>query len=143
MIANLKNYQDFAYIFVIKNVSRLLIYKENWTKSTVMRKVIPELLKTGVFSKVYVGSKPEKYECNLNPDCYDCAVVHIKIHGIDLLDYEPKDAEELFVKEIKNEKNIFQFESNWINAEENTTIIDFDIRIPNTAKKTKIEKNAA
>lgn len=137
MISNLRHYKDFAFVFVIPNVSHLLIYKDNWNKSKIMRKVLSEILRTGIVSKLYLGSKPEKYNQKYHPEHKDCAVVNIKIHGIDLLNYEPKSVEELFSKEIKNETNVLHFDSTWLNVAENISSIDVDIKIPEASKSSK------
>ena len=136
MISNLKHYKDFAFVFVIPHVSRLLIYKDNWNKSRVMRKVISEILQTGIVSKLYMGGKPNKYNHKYHPEHNDCAVVNIKIHGINLLEYDPESVEELFSKEIRNETNVLHFDSTWLDVAQNISCIDVDIKISEAAKSS-------
>jgi len=137
MLYNIKQYHDFAFMFLIPNVSHLLIYKDNWNKSGVMRKVIAQILESGVFSKMYLGDQPQKYNKQLFPEHTDCAVINIKIHGIESLDYDPITVEDLFMREINNDDNLMQYDNSWVDADQNVSCIEVDISIPEDVRKRK------
>lgn len=105
-----------------------------------MRKVISEILHTGLYSELYLGNKPEKYAKKYG-NRHDCAIVSIKIDGINHLDYTPKNATELFASEITRVNNILQYDNQVINVQDNISTIGVNIRIPAVAKSAA--KNAA
>jgi hypothetical protein len=143
MISNLKQYHDFALVFLIPNVSHLLIYKDNWDKSKVMRKVISELLATAKLSKLYLGTQLDKATAKYQAEQTDCAVVNLHIHNVNLLDYQPKTAEELFAKELQNETNAMDFNNQWIDIENNVSSIAVSINISKSKRRTKSRVKAA
>jgi hypothetical protein len=136
MLYNFKQYDSLAFIFMIPNVSHLLIYKDNWNKSKVMRQVISEMLSNGLFSKLYLGSKPEKFIPE-EPALNDCAIVSIKIDGINRIDYNPKNIAELFATEICKEANALQFDNEMVDEEHNVSSIGINVNVSIPGRKPK------
>jgi hypothetical protein len=143
MIFDSKNQDSLSLVILIPHVSRLLIYKDNWNKSLVMRKVIAAILKSGTFSKLYLGSKPENYCNHYNPDCFDCAIINLRISGLHLLDYEVATAEQLFARELENKSNMLHFDNTLLNVENNVSCIEVSIKIAESRKKSNDEIQAA
>lgn len=142
MLFNFKQYDSLALIFMIPNVSHLLIYKDNWNKSKVMRQVVSEMLTTGLFSKLYLGNKPEKFVPD-EPELNDCVIVSIKIDGVNLIDYKPKNVVELFANEICKETNVMQFDNEMVDEEHNVSALDFNIKVATPKQRTKSSTQAA
>lgn len=142
MLFNLKQYDQLALIFMIPNVSHLLIYKDNWNKAKVMRLVISEILSTGLFSKLYLGSKPERFIPD-EPDLNDCAIISIKLDGVNHIDYKPKNVEELFATEICKDSNVFLFDNEMVDEEHNVSSIDFNIKVTVPKRRGKSSSTQA
>lgn len=142
MLFNYQQYDNLTLIFAIRNVSHLLIYKDNWNKSKVMRRVISELLSKGLFSKLYLGNNPGKYAME-KPEYHDCAIVRIRINGVNVLDYKPKTPIELFAKEMRKPDNFFRFDNEMIDEEHNVSAIGISLRVSGPTKDKKSEIQAA
>jgi hypothetical protein len=140
MLLDLKKHDQLTMVFVIPNVSRLLIYRDNWNKVKVMRKVIAEMLQSKFFPKLNARNRSAK-EVEHGDGYHDCAIVRLKIHGLDRLGYEPKSTAELFANEIVKEDNTLQFDNELINDAENVTKIGFDIEI-NKPRRSRVSKKA-
>lgn len=143
MISNLKQYTNFSLVFLISNISHLLIYRDHWNDSKIMRKVISELLGTTKLSKLYLGSRPEKNITKYHSEQKDCAFVNIQIHNANLLDYQPKTAEELFAKEMRNQTNMVALNNEWIDVENNVSSINVAIIIADSVQKLESDTQAA
>lgn len=143
MIFDSKSNDSLSLVILIPHVSRLLIYKDNWNKSLVMRKVIAAILKNGTFSKLYLGSKPENYCNHYSPDSFDCAIINLRINGLHFLDYEVASAEQLFAKELGNKSNMLHFDNTLLHVENNVSCIEVTINIAESRKKSNEETQAA
>ena len=138
MLFNFKDHDHLAFRFVIPHVSLLLIYKDNWNKSLVMRRVIAEIIRNNAFQKIYVGVPDEKTDSD-TVDCKDCAFINMKMYGVNLLDEFPETVEELFARELKNVINVLHFDNTKLNIEDNISSIDISIKI--CASRIRIEKS--
>lgn len=136
-------HENLHFAFIIPHVSRLLIYKDHWNKSTVMRKVIGEVLHKGLFSKLSLGPHFIDYCNEYDPACSDCAIINIGISGMENLNYTPKTAEEFFATEIGNMTNVIQFENTRLNVEKNVSCIEIAIRIAHTSVPASEEDTQA
>ena len=129
MLLNSNNQNNLNFAFLIPHVSKLLIYKDNWNKSEVMRKVIAEVLKARLFTKLSVGSQAIDYCNEYDPSCNDCAIINISLSGINNLSYTPSSVEKLFVDEISNPSNHIQWSSTRLSIEKNVSCLDVSIDV--------------
>lgn len=128
MLFNFKDHDHLAFRFVIPHVSLLLIYKDNWNKSLIMRRVIAEIIRNNALKKIYIGLHNDITDNDFT-DCKDCAFINMKMYGINLLDDFPETVEELFVRELKNVNNVLHFDNTKLNIEDNISSIDISIKI--------------
>ncbi len=126
-------HDNLHFAFVIPHVSKLLIYKDNWNKSQVMRIVIEKVLHAGLFTKLSLGPQFIDYCNEYDADFSDCAIINIGISGMENLNYTPKTAEEFFATEIGNLTNVIQFENTRLSVEKNISCIEIAIRIAHTS----------
>lgn len=134
---------SMSLVIVIPNVSHLLIYKENWNKSVVMRKVIAEILKSNLFIKIYIGKESQHYCDEYDPKLANCAIINLRISGIHFLNYEADTAEELFAKELENVKNVLHFDNTLLSIDHKVSCIEVSIKIPESRKNANDETQAA
>ena len=126
--------------FMIPNVSHLLIFRDYYNNSSVMRKVITELLRFGYYTKLYLGSNPESYFKSNSISTQNTAVVNIKITGITLLEYKIDDYTDYFIAELQNRKNVIHFENVVLNHEKQISGINIAIKITESVKvKSEIQ----
>jgi hypothetical protein len=137
------NHDNLHFAFMIPHVSKLLIYKDNWNKSQVMRQVIEEILHTGLFIKLSLGNQYINYCNEFDPSCNDCAIINISISGMDNLNYTPKTAEDFFAKEIGDTTNVLNFNNTKLSIEKNVSCIEISIRIAHTSAPAKDDVQAA
>jgi len=140
MLLNSTDRDTLTLAFMIPNVSHLLIFRDNWNNSMIMRKVITELLKTENYTKLYLGNDPENYHaCNqISND--DCAVINIKIQGINFLEYKIDYYTDYFIAELYNRKNVLHFDSTILNASKKINCINISIKITESVKiKSEIQ----
>lgn len=139
MVINTADRDTLTLSFMIPNVSRLLIFRDHWNNSMVMRRVITELLKTGNYQKLYLGSDPKA----LNRETIDTkntAIVNIKIHGITLLEYKIEDFTDYFIAELQNRKNVLHYDNSLINPEKQISGINISIKVTESVKvKSEIQ----
>ena len=103
-----------------------------------MRRVITELLKTGHYTKIYLGSNPDSQYSAIQE--VNCAIVNIKILGIGLLEYKIDDYVDYFIAELQNRKNVLRFENTVLNPERQISNINISIKITESVKvKTEIQ----
>ena len=140
---NFEHHDNLSFVFVIPRVSLLLVYKDHWNESLVMRKVIAEILRNGSFSELYLGSQLEKYSEQFLREFEDSSIINIRISGIHFLDYQPKTVEVLFANEIKNPRNVMHFDNTRISLEKNVSCIDITIRISDSQSEAEQEIGAA
>lgn len=138
-----KNSDSLSMIILIPNVSRLLIYKDSWNKSLVMRKVIVEILHAGLYTQIYLGARPENYYSCYDPKYRDCAIINMRIHGTHLLHYEAETAQELFEKELRKYTNVLHFDNTLLHMANQVSYIDISIKITDSRKKDNQEIQAA
>lgn len=136
-------HENLHFAIMIPHISRLLIYKDNWNKSTVMRKVIEEVLHEGLFTKLSLGPQFINYCNEYDPGCLDCAIINIGISGMENLNYTPKTAEEFFATEIGNLTNVIQFENTRLSVEKNVSCIEIAIRIAHASLPSEDNIKAA
>lgn len=128
--------------FMIPNVSHLLIFRDYQNNSSVMRKVITELLRFGYYTKLYLGSNPGSYFQSNSISAQNTAVITIKITGITLLEYKIDDYTDYFIAELQNRKNVIHFENVVLNHEKQISGINISIKITESVK-VKSEVQAA
>lgn len=129
-----------TFAFQIPNVSKLLIYKDNWNKSQVMRKVIEGILQAGLFNKIYVGKHSQDFCNHYDQDRYDdCAIINIEMSGIQNIHDSPKTVEELFARELVMTNNAIQFNNTRLDMEHNVTCIDISIYVAQQALEKNIQ----
>ncbi|MBC7607891.1 MAG: hypothetical protein H7199_13185 [Burkholderiales bacterium] len=143
MFYNLRHHDNLTLVFLLPNVSRLLIYKDNWNNGLIMRKVISELLLNGSFLKLYLGNKPRACADHLKTAYNDCAIISLKINGIQSLDYQPKTEQELFAVELKKITNFLHFDSMMLSLDNNVSCIEATIKITESSKINKSDIQAA
>lgn len=129
MLLNTNNQNNLYFAFAIPHVSKLLIYKDNWNKSQIMRKVIEEVLHAGLFTKLSIGSQPVDYCNEYDPSCEDCAIINVSLSGIENLSYTPSSAEKLFADEIANRSNVLHFNNTRLSVEKNVSCIEIAVNI--------------
>lgn len=129
MLLNSNTQNNLYFAFLIPHVSKLLIYKDHWNKSQVMRKVIAEVLHAGLFTKLSIGSQAVNYCNELDPGHQDCAIINIQLSGIENLSYTPSSVEMLFASEIANISNITQFDAARLSLEKNVTCIEVSVDV--------------
>jgi hypothetical protein len=133
MLFNTTYKDDLTFAFLIPHVSKLLVYKDHWNKSHVMRKVIQEVLHARLFTKLYLGSEPIDYCIEYNPCYRDCAIITISVSGMTNLSYTPKTVTDFFADEIGNSNNMFHFNNTRLSMENNVSCIEIAIRIAHTS----------
>jgi len=139
MVINTADRDTLTLSFMIPNVSRLLIFRDHWNNSMVMRRVITELLKTRNYHKLYLGSDPEAF-ANETIITENAAIINIKILGITLLEYKIEDFTDYFIAELQNRKNVLHYENNIINPEKQISGINISIKVTETVKvKSEIQ----
>ena len=143
MVYNSMKEDCMSLVVVIPNVSRLLIYKENWNKSLVMRKVIAKVLQNGLFIKSYQGKEPQHYCDKYDPELKDCAIINLRISGLQLLDDENLASEVIFARELENKNNVLHFDNTLLSIEDNVSCIEVSIRIAESRKVANDETQAA
>lgn len=139
MVINTADRDTLTLSFMIPNVSRLLIYRDHSNNSLIMRRVITELLKSGNYQKLYLGSDPQAWvQESINTE--NAAVVNIRIHGITLLEYKIEDFTDYFIAELQNRKNVLHFENKTINPEKQISGINIAIKVTESVKiKSEIQ----
>lgn len=137
MLLNTTNNDILHFAFLIPHVSKLLIYKDHWNKSQIMRKVIREVLQAGLFKKLSLGYQSIDYCSQYDPWCQDCAIISIDLSGMENLNYTPKTAEGFFATEIANTANDVSFNNTRLSIENNVSCIEIAIRIAHTSVPEK------
>lgn len=137
MMLKTLNGNKLTFAFEIPHVSKLLIYKDNWNKSQVMRKVIEQVLHAGLFNKIYIGKNTVDFCNTYDQSRDDCAIINIEMSGIQNLTDTPKTVEELFAREINTPANAIQFNNTRLDIVHNVTCIDISIFVV----RQVIEKN--
>ena len=141
MVINTADRDTLTLSFMIPNVSRLLIFRDHWNNSLIMRRVIIELLKSGYYEKMYLGSDPIVMTKE-SITTKNAAIVNIKIQGITLLEYKIEDFTDYFIAELQNRKNVMHFENSILNPEKQISGINISIKVTESVK-VKSEFQAA
>lgn len=142
MLLNSADRDTLTFSFMIPNVSHLLIFRDHWNNSMVMRKVITELLQLGYYNKLYLGNDPDNYFASNQILTEDCVIINIKIQGITLLEYKIDYYTDYFIAELHNRKNVFHFDSVILDASKKINLINISVKITESVK-TKSEIQAA
>lgn len=129
MLIPTQNPTPLTFIFKIPNISKLLIFKDNWSNNKVMDKVIVELLRARQFEPLYLGNVNENRDLSNFYNSEDSAVIALTISDVDVAEITTSVAAELFSRELKNKKNRFLFENNLICSQKNITTIQISIRV--------------
>lgn len=125
---------NLALTLMIPDVSLLLIYKDNWNKSAVMRKVIAEILRNGFYRNLHLGHKIDSQFSNCFSDFKDCAIISLKLSAGQNLGYDEPDTARIFSKELENPKNVLHFNSEMWHEANQVSYIEIEIKITKTAE---------
>ncbi len=137
------NFQDdLFFAFLIPHVSKLLIYRDHWNEADTMRKVLPEVLREGLFTKLSVGNEAIDY-CGTDLPYEDCAIINIGLSGFSKLAHTPSCVETLFAHEIANPANVVRFSHILLNREKNVSCIECSIEIAHTSVPVNEDSKAA
>ncbi len=128
-------YQDqLTFIFSIANVSHLLIFRDHWNQSNVMRQVIASLIDNQLFQTIYLGSRHKKVDEAFFDDLNDAAVISLRVSGLQKLGGSAATIESVFSQALCNKSNIMHFDNTRMSRERNVSAIDVGIKITNDAK---------
>lgn len=119
---------DLFFAFLIPNVSKLLIYRDHWFEPDTMRKLLPEVLREGLFTKLSVGNEAINY-CESPQPYEDCAIINIGVSGLGNLSHTPASVEMLVALEIANPANVVQFSNVLLDRAKNLSCIECSIQI--------------
>lgn len=121
--------ENLSLTLMLPNVSLLLIYKDNWSNSKVMRKVIAELLRTGSYERLFTGNKID-FQCNhYFLGFKNCAIISLKLSGSQFLSYNEKNTALIFAKELENLKNVLNFDNSMLSELNHVSYTEVGIRI--------------
>jgi hypothetical protein len=121
--------ENLSLTVMLTNVSHLLIYKDNWNNSKVMRKVIAELLRTGRYETLFTGSKIDFQCSHYFLGFKNCAIISLKLSGSQFLSYDEKNTALIFAKELENLKNVLNFDNSMLSEINHVSYTDIGIRI--------------
>ncbi|SCY09461.1 hypothetical protein [Flavobacterium caeni] len=133
---------DLFFAFLIPHVSKLLIYRDHWNEGETMRKVLPEVLREGLFAKLSVGNQAIDY-CGTTMPYEDCAIINIGLFGLENLTHTPSSIETLFAAEIDNRSNVIQFSNTIIDRDKNVSCIECSVQIAHASAPVVDDYRAA
>jgi len=134
---------NISLTILIPHVSVLLIYKDNQNNSTVMRHVIAELLRTDSYKDLYSGNKIEFQCSHYLLGFEDCAIVSLKLSGLQNLNSDEKDPALIFASVLQNKKNVLNFDHSILSETNKVSFIEIGIKIAKTLEKEQAETQAA
>ena len=137
------NQDNLTFIFKIPNIHNLFIFRENWDNDVIMRKVIAELLQYGQFETMYIGNKPDTALLSNPYNCDNCALIALTVQDLKMITNAAETATSLFVRELRNHKNRFLFESNILDAANNVTALALSIKVHQEADMEITNAHAA
>ena len=121
--------ENLSLTLMLPNIANLLIYKDHWSKSTMMRKVIAAILRQGCYEEIYTGNKIE-FQCNHHFLGFEnCAIISLQLSGKQFLNVDEENTALIFANELENKKNILHFDSTVLSEENNVRYTDIGIRI--------------
>lgn len=127
-VENMKT-DNLSLTLMLPNIANLLIYKDQWNNSTLMRKVIAAILRQGCYEEIYTGNKIE-FQCNHHFLGFEnCAIISLKLSGREFLSADEDNTALIFAKELENKKNILHFDSTLLSEANNVRYTDVAIRI--------------
>lgn len=130
-----------TFIFSIPNVSHLLIFKDHWNESQVMRQVIAELIDSRLYQTIYIGPQPKKVEEVFFDDLNDAAVISLRISGLLQLACDVSEFETIFAQALRNKSNVIHFDNTRMSRERNVSAIEVGIKIANAAKAKNCDED--
>ncbi|MFT3796268.1 hypothetical protein [Flavobacterium sp.] len=122
---------NLTLTLMIPDVSLLLVYKDNWNKIKIMRKVIAELLRNGYFKEIQSTGKAEFENSNLE----DCAIISLKLSGGSFKKSELRNPRLIFAKALDNVKNIMRFDSSVLSESQHTSYIEIALKMLDAKEK--------
>ena len=143
MDANFIHQDSLTFIFSIPHVSHLLVYKDHWNESRVMRTVIAEVIDNKLFSKIYLGSHPKKLDEETLSSFEDTAIISLRINGLQSRDPDFSNPESLFSAELRNKNNVMHFDNSSCCTDKNVSAIDISIRLYESFKNHEEDYSAA
>ena len=102
-----------------------------------MKKVIAEIIKRNLYIKLYFGTEPNIFCADDFPGYSDCAIMNIKMVGVNVVSFKTANPEQTFIREIENKKNILRFHNTIINEKTNVSCIDLEIKIKSRVQLIK------
>ena len=143
MDSNFIHQDSLTFIFSIPHISHLLIYKDHWNESRIMRTVIAEVIDNKLFSKVYLGSYPKKLDAETLSGFEDTAIISLRVTGLQSRNPDFSNPENLFSTELRNKNNIIYFDNSNCCKDKNVSTIDISIRVSESIKKEEENSSAA
>jgi len=143
MDSNFIHQDSLTFIFSIPHISHLLVYKDHWNESRIMRTVIAEVIDNKLFSKVYLGSHPKKLDEETLSSFEDTAIISLRVTGLQSRNPDFSNPERLFSTELRNKNNIIYFDNSNYCTDKNVSTIDISIRVSESIKKEEENWSAA
>lgn len=143
MDADLFQYDSYTFIFSIPHVSHLLVYRDHWNESQVMRLVIAEVIQQKMYDKIYLGNETLKLQEKSFDNFEDSAIISLRVYGLHSLNYQVERAEDIFYKELKNKNNLLHFDNTRLSLQRNVSTIDVSIKICESRKNRQEDSSAA
>lgn len=124
-------HQDLTLIFEIPHVNNLLVYKYNWNNGVMMRKMVAEFIDTGQFHMLYFGDKCESVTNDkYTPKEADTAIIAVCVRDIQVPEgFTFNSCKEVFITELRHNKNLFQFDNAWIDQQNNISLINISVTV--------------
>ena len=121
--------ENLSLTLLLPNIANLLIYKDQWNNSTIMRKVIAAILRQGCYTEIFSGNKIE-FQCNHQYLGFEnCAIISLKLSGKEFLNTNDNNPALIFANELENKKNILHFDSTVLSDIHNVRYTDVVIKI--------------
>lgn len=134
--------KKLSLTLMIPDVSLLLVYKDNWNKIKVMRKVIAELLRNGFYNEIQTAGKTE-IQCNHQLlGLEDCAIISLELSG-ELEKDEIKNPKLVFAKALENMKNIMRFDSAMVSELHKVSYIEIAMKLLKPCQLQRVDPYAA
>ncbi|GEM_PF-2548005 len=123
-----------TFIFSIPNVSRLLIFKDHWNQSQVMRYVIAGLIDNKLYTKIYIGYHDKVISEAFFDGLQDTAVISLRVSGLLQYNYDVAVIQSIFANALRSKSNVMHFDNTRVSRERNVSTIDVIIKLAQVAK---------
>jgi len=143
MDSNFIHQDSLTFIFSIPHISHLLVYKDHWNESRIMRIVVAEIIDNRLYSKLYLGSQPKKLDDETLSNFEDAAIISLRIYGLQSRNPDFSNPESLFSIELRNKNNVIHFDNSNCCTDKNVSSIDMSIRIYESSKDEDEDYSAA